>query len=171
MDVREAIKGRRSIRRYTPQEVPDAALREVLDAGHMAPSAGNMQGRDFIIVKDPEIKSAICAAALGQTFIEEAPVCIVVCANFKRSKRRYGQRSSLYAIQDADIATTNMMLMAHSLGLGTCWVGAFDENAVSKILGIPADVRPVAILPLGYPYETNEAPPRLGEKIEHKERW
>jgi nitroreductase len=95
----------------------------------------------------------------------------VVCANIGRSSAKYGKRGELYAVQDASAAAMNMMLMALDLGLGTCWVGAFDEQAVSRLLGIPQGVRPVMLMPLGFPDESPNAPPRLGEKLEHQEKW
>lgn len=171
MELATVIDLRRSVRQYADREVPDDPVNKILHAGHMAPSAGNLQGRDFIIVRDRSMRESICEAALNQSFIIEAPVCIVVCANRTRSSSRYGKRGELYSIQDSSASVMNMMLMAHSLGLGTCWVGAFNEKAVSELLGIPDGVRPVAILPVGYPDEKPQAPPRLSEKIEHKERW
>lgn len=170
-DVSTAIEGRRSIRSYRSDTVPDEAVAKMLYAGQMAPSAGNLQGREFVVVRDQHIKRMISDAALRQRFIEEAPVCIVVCTNLPRSKRKYGKRAELYVIQDTSASVMNMMLQACELELGTCWVGAFDENAVSEILGLPGDIRPVAILPVGVPDETPEAPPRLGKEIEHFEHW
>ncbi|OPY26068.1 MAG: nitroreductase A [Methanocella sp. PtaU1.Bin125] len=171
MDVSTAIEGRRSIRSYRGDAVPDDALAKILYAAQMAPSAGNLQGREFIVVRDPQTKRMISDAALKQRFIEEAPVCIVTCTNLPRTKRKYGKRADLYVVQDAAASVMSMMLQAFALGLGTCWVGAFDENAVARALGLPAEVRPVAIMPLGVPDEAPEAPPRLGKQIEHHERW
>ncbi len=171
MEVAEAIDMRRSVRRYLDKEIPEGMLKEVIWAGHMAPSAGNMQGRDLIIIKDRGMREMLSQAALGQRFVAEAPICIVVCANAARSSSRYGKRGELYAVQDAAASAMSMMLMAQDLGLGTCWVGAFNEAAVSQLLNIPPGVRPVALLPIGYPDEAPEAPPRMGEKIEHWDRW
>src|SRR5271157_5081485 len=111
----------------------------------MAPSAGNLQGRDFIIIKDQAMRDKLRAAALGQRFIAEAPVCIVVCANFSRTSARYGKRAELYSVQDSAASIMNMMLMAQDLGLGTCWVGAFNEKEVTELLAIPSGVRPEGI--------------------------
>jgi len=151
--------------------VTDEQIGKILRAGHMAPSAGNLQGREFIVVKDAHTRQQICRAALGQRFIEEAPVCIVICTNLPRTRQRYGKRAELYIVQDASASAMNMMLQACDLGLGTCWVGAFDEKAAGEILEVPEGIRPVAILPVGVPDETPEAPPRLGKKIEHYEHW
>lgn len=170
-DVSTAIEGRRSIRSYRSEAVSDEAMAKILHAGQMAPSAGNLQGREFIVIRDTNTKRMISDAALRQRFIEDAPVCIVVCTNLPRTKRKYGKRAELYVVQDTSASVMNMMLQACELGLGTCWVGAFDEHQVAEALGIPGDIRPVAILPVGVPDETPEAPPRLGKQIEHSEHW
>ncbi|RLI15860.1 nitroreductase family protein [Candidatus Bathyarchaeota archaeon] len=154
MDVLEAIKGRRSIRAFKSQAVSTEIVEKLIDAARWAPSAGNIQPWEFIIVRNPEIKRNLAKAALNQSFIEEAPVVIVVCADEIRSSQGYGVRGkTLYCIQDAAAATQNIHLVAYSLGLGTCWVGAFNEEEARKILEIPEGVRPVAIIPVGYPAE------------------
>ena len=154
MDVLEAIKGRRSIRAFKSEDVPPEIVEKLIDAARWAPSAGNIQPWEFIIVRNPEIKRNLAKAALNQSFIEEAPVVIVVCADEIRSSQGYGVRGkTLYCIQDTAAATQNIHLAAYSLGLGTCWVGAFNEEEARKILEIPEGVRPVAIIPVGYPAE------------------
>jgi nitroreductase len=160
MDVFEAIKGRRSIREFKSEPVKDEDLQKILDAGRLAPSAGNCQSSELVVVKEPILKRRLAAAALEQTFIAEAPVAIVVCANIPRTSRRYGRRGQeLYCIQDTAAATQNILLAAYSLGYGTCWVGAFDEGAVADVIQVPSGVRPVAIIPLGRPVE-NPIPPK-----------
>jgi nitroreductase len=155
MDVLEAIKGRRSIRAFKSKDVPKEIVEKLINAAIRAPSAGNIQPWEFIIVRKPEIKKALAEAALDQTFIEEAPVVIVVCANENRSSQRYGVRGkTLYCIQDTAAAIQNIHLVAYSLGLGTCWIGAFREEEAKEILKIPQGIRPVAIIPVGYPAET-----------------
>jgi len=159
MDVLEAIKGRRSIRAFKRKKVTQETVEKLLDAARWAPSAGNIQPWEFIVIRKPEIKRALAEAALDQTFIEEAPVVIVVCANENRSSQGYGVRGkTLYCIQDTAAAIQNIHLAAYSLGLGACWVGAFREEEVGEILKIPQGIRPVAIVPVGYPAET--PPPR-----------
>jgi len=158
MDVLEAIKGRRSIRAFKSQAVSTEIVERLIDAARWAPSAGNIQPWEFIIVRNPEIKRNLAKAALNQSFIEEAPVVIVVCADEIRSSQGYGVRGkTLYCIQDTAAATQNIHLAAYSLGLGTCWVGAFNEEEARKILEIPEGVRPVAIIPVGYPAEKPSA--------------
>jgi nitroreductase len=160
MDVFEAIKGRRSIRKFKREPVEDEDMRKILDAGRFAPSAGNCQSSELVVVKEPSLRRRLATAALDQTFIAEAPVVIVVCANLPRTSRRYGRRGQeLYCLQDTAAATQNILLAAYSLGYGTCWIGAFDEGAVAGVIQVPSGVRPVVIIPLGRPVE-NPSPPQ-----------
>jgi len=164
LDVLEAVKGRRSIRAFKNRDVPAEIVEKLIDAARWAPSAGNIQPWEFIIVRKPKIKRRLVEAALDQVFIEEAPVVIVVCANEVRSSQGYGVRGeTLYCIQDTAAAIQNIHLTAYSLGLGTCWVGAFREEEAREILKIPYGIRPVAIIPVGY---SAEAPtPRMRKSI------
>lgn len=155
MDILEVIKGRRSIRAFKSQVIPEETVEKLIDAARWAPSAGNIQPWEFVVVQKPETKRKLAEAALGQTFIEEAPVVIVVCANENRSSQGYGMRGKiLYCIQDTAAATQNILLTAYALGLGSCWIGAFREEEARKILKVPVGIRPVAIIPVGYPNET-----------------
>ncbi|MGB9959844.1 MAG: nitroreductase family protein [Candidatus Bathyarchaeales archaeon] len=159
LEVFEAIRGRRSTRAFENREVSQELVEKLIEAARWAPSAGNIQPWEFIIVKKPEIKRKLAEAALGQSFIEEAPVVIVVCADEVRSAQGYGVRGkTLYCIQDTAAAIQNIHLAAYSMGLGTCWVGAFREDEARKVLKMPEGIRPVAIIPVGYPAET--PPPR-----------
>jgi len=154
MNVLEAIKGRRSIRAFKSQDVSEEIVEKLVDAARWAPSAGNIQPWEFIIVRKLEIKRRLAEAALGATFIEEAPVVIVVCANENRSFEGYGMRGkNLYCLQDTAAAIQNLHLVAYSLGFGTCWVGAFREEKAREILKVPQGIRPIAIIPIGYPAE------------------
>ena len=173
MDVFEAIHGRRSIRAYKDEPVPDNVLKKILEAAIMAPSAGNLQPWEFVIIRDRERKERLAMAALGQMFIAEAPVVIVVGADKDRTSWRYGERGeTLYCIQDTAAAIMNLMLAAYALGYGTCWIGAFHDDEVARIVGFPKNVRPVAIIPLGKPDEKPRAPPRMPlEKVVHLEKY
>ena len=171
MDVFEAIKRRRSIRAFKNIDLPEETVEKLIDAARWAPSAGNIQPWEFIIERNSETKRKLSEAALNQTFIEEAPVVIVVCADYKRSGAGYGNRgATLYCIQDTAAAIQNIHLAATALGLGTCWVGAFREELVKKLLKIPDGIRPVALIPVGYPAEQPSPRPRrpLSEII-HRE--
>ncbi len=173
MEVFEAIKTRRSVRAFTKQDVPNEVVLKLIDAARWAPSAGNIQPWEFVIVRNPDVKRKLAAAALHQTFIEEAPVVVVVCADQFRSERGYGSRGAgLYCLQDTAAATQNLLLAAHALGLGACWVGAFYEREVSEALKVPKGVRPVAILPIGHPAESPSPRPRRPlSEIVHYDRF
>lgn len=160
MDIFDVIKDRRSVRRFKSKSVGQDEIQRILEAGKWAPSAGNLQAREVILVTDDRLRQEIAEAALNQSFISEAPILFIICAN-RRKIGRYGKRGKyLYCIQDASIMAQNMILMAQSLGLGSCWVGAFDENALRRALGIPEEILPVAIIPVGYSNETPSTPPR-----------
>ncbi len=172
MECIEAIRGRRSIRKFKDSAIKEEIIEELLEAAQMAPSAGNLQARDFIVISNKITKQKLAQAALDQSFIEQAPVVIVVVANIDRSSRVYKSRGELYAIQDATAAVMNLLLAAHSEGLATCWVGAFNEYSVSEILGIPLRTTPIAIIPVGYPDEKPKSPLRMGlDKVVHRETW
>lgn len=161
MDVLEAIRTRRSVRDFTSQPVSDKEIKKLLEAARQAPSAGNIQPWEFIVVRDPDVKHDLCKAALDQKFIQQAPVVIVVCANPAKSAQGYGSRGiNLYCLQDTAAATQNILLAAHSLGLSACWVGAFKEEIARKVLKIPEPVRPVAIIPVGHAGRNPTARPR-----------
>jgi len=150
---------RRSVRAYTSKEVSEEEVEKLIEAARWAPSAGNIQPWEFVIVTNAETKRRLADAALHQTFIEEAPVVIVVCANLERSSWGYGSRGvSLYCLQDTAAATENMLLAATALGLATCWVGAFHEDEAAKVINTPRNVRPVAIIPVGRAAEKPTAP-------------
>lgn len=172
MDCIDAIQGRRSIRRYKSLPVEPALVERLLQITQMSPSAGNRQARDYVVVFDTAVKKKLAEAAISQEFIAEAPCVIVFCANIERSSARYGARGKLYALQDATIAAATFQIAAHVLGLGTCWVGAFDDAEVTSILHLPEKVIPVAIMPLGYP---DEKPPVYGrieaKKLMHRDKW
>lgn len=168
----DAIRTRRSIRKFKDIPLEKEKIDELLNLAQMAPSAGNLQSRDFIIVRDRTIKHKLAAAALDQTFIEQAPVVIVAVANIERSSRRYGSRGELYGIQDASAGMMTLLIAAQSMGIGSCWVGAFDEIAVSELLALPYGTRPVAIVPLGIADESPSPPPRMEpSRNMHFETW
>lgn len=162
MEVFEAIKKRRTVRKFNPaRKVADEQIEKLLQAAQWASSAGNLQARFFVVVRDQGIKRQLIEAAWGQSFIAQAPVVIVVCADCKRSAAKYGERGrALYAIQDATLAAQNLWLAATEMGLAAGWVGAFDEGEVSQILDLEEGLRPIALMPLGYPAEPPPPPPR-----------
>ncbi|MEW6554835.1 MAG: nitroreductase family protein [Actinomycetota bacterium] len=180
----EAIRGRRSIRRYESRPVPQEIIDELLEAARMAPSASNLQTWKFKVITDAATRRSLREAAFNQRFVEDAPVVIVACADFdafgERAARirellragavkvslpmllrmlRSGraedmeERNLTAAMINVSIAVENMVLAAMSLGLGTCWVRAFQPERVSEILSLPPQCPPLFLLPLGYPAE------------------
>ncbi|MEM2925600.1 MAG: nitroreductase family protein [Methanocellales archaeon] len=151
MDLFEAIKERRSIREFLKNEVPQDLIEKLLEAATWAPSEGNLQTWRFYVVRNKDLKRKLARAALNQEFIAEAPLAIVVCTDLDVAAS-YGQRGiNLYCLQSTGAAIQNLLLAAHALGLGGCWVGAFREGEVSEALKLPKKIRPVAIIPIGYP--------------------
>ena len=172
MDITTCLEGRTSVRDFKADPVNDEVVTEALRMANLAPSAGNLQARDFIVVKNSATKKALAAAAFRQDFIRTAPVVIVCCANLKRIEH-YGDRGlALYCLQDVASAIENMMLYLFGEGLGAVWVGAFDEAKVVDVLSLPKHARPVAIVPIGYPAGERVRRRRLRpDEIVHWERW
>ena len=151
MNVYEAIEKRRSIRAYKNRPVEQEKLDRILEAARQAPSASNRQEWRFVVVRDPELRQSLMAAAGNQGFVGEAPVVIACCAETDNHVMRCGQLC--YPI-DVAIAVDHLTLAAAEEGLGTCWIGAFNEREAKDILGIPESVRVVQLLTLGYPDTT-----------------
>jgi len=147
MNVSEAIRTRKSVRSYLPRQVEDEKLTAVLETARLAPSASNRQEWRFVIVRDAETRRKIAEAANSQTFIGEAPAVIVACAETDGRIMMCGQLS--YPI-DVAIALDHIALAAVEYGLGTCWIGAFNEKKVKQILSIPERIRVVELMPIGY---------------------
>jgi len=173
MDVLEVIYTRRSIRRYRDIPVEWDKVGKILEAGRAAPSAGNLQGWKFVVITDPVKIKLLAEAALQQYWMASAKVHIIVVAQFEKARRFYGVRGErLYAIQDCAAACQNMLLAAHYLGLGACWIGAFDEDGVKRTVGIPEEARPQAIITIGYPDEEPPVPTKYKlEQVVMVERW
>ncbi len=158
---RQIVERRRSVRRFSGAAVSEAALRQVLEAARLAPSAGNLQAWRVVVARDGGARKALARAALCQEFVAQAPVALVFIACSDTSGRKYGRRGrDLYAAQDATIAATFAMLAVEALGLGTVWVGAFDTEDVARVVGCGAGETPVAILPVGTPAEAPAAAER-----------
>ena len=151
MQIHEAIKNRRSVRAYKPDPIPEQSLRKVLEAARLAPSAHNDQDWKFIIIKDIKKRKQLAQAAQSQSFIAEAPVVIAAVA--LNPERVMNCEVPAYAINLA-IAVDHMTLQACEQGLGTCWIGAFSQEEVKKVLKIPDKYKVVALLPLGFPADS-----------------
>lgn len=158
MDFWQVIETRHCVRAFDPQQdVSPDAVRRIVEAAIQAPSAGNRQAWHFVVVRREQVRERLVHAAGGQTFIAQAPVAIVVCTDAQRSAARYGSRGrDLYCIQDTAAAVEHILLSATALGLGACWVGAFDDSAVAGILQLSATLHPVAIVPVGVPARPSE---------------
>jgi nitroreductase len=170
MQTLEAIFTRKSIREYKPQPVPDELVQELLEAAMQAPSAGNQQPWHFIVVTDRDQLNALADALPFGKMLKYAPVGIVVCADLGLEKY------TGYWVQDCSNATMNLLLAAHDCGLGAVWVGVYpvEDRVVNlkKILGLPASVIPLSVVPLGYPASTSEpAEKRYNAARLHHDRW
>jgi nitroreductase len=150
MDIYEVFKTRRSIRSYQSRPVPDESLNKILENTRISPSGSNRQPWKFIIVKDDKLKKEVAGACNNQLWIADAPIVIVACG-WKIDYSRGGYMGEMSFLVDVSIAFTQMILAARAEGLGTCWIGAFDNRSIKKVLEIPGDVDVVAITPLGYP--------------------
>lgn len=172
-DVLDIIKSRRSITSYLPRPIEWEFVSRVCDAARHAPSCGNLQNWRFIVVTDPAKRKAIAEASMQQYWMIQAPVHIVVCAEPEKAERYYGLRGErLYTIQNCAAAVMNILLEAHSLGLGACWVGAFDEEMVKRTIRAEEFVRPQAIVTLGYAAEIPPKPPKYPlNAMVYLERW
>ncbi len=168
MDFYKAVQSRLSIRAYKPDPVPEEALNRILEAARLAPSAKNLQPWKFIVVKDPAVRAALIPACRGQAFVGEAPLVICACAVESEAWTNMGGywKSD---IVDVTIAFEHIVLAAAAEGFGTCWIGAFLEEEVRKVLAIPAGVKPVALTPLGYP--AREAKPRPRKSLSEIVCW
>ncbi|NIM59389.1 MAG: nitroreductase [Candidatus Aminicenantes bacterium] len=152
MKVLDAIQKRRSVRKYKEDPIPEESLLRVLEAARLAPSGKNFQPWKFIIVKDKELKEKLAQASAGQFFIAKAPIIIVGCGFPDHSYARMGRYMKSWAV-DVTIALEHLILQAQEEGLGTCWIGSFEEEEVKAILNVPEDVKVLALTPLGYPDE------------------
>ena len=163
MEVLDAIRTRRSIRKYKSEPIPEEKLRTILEAARLAPSAGNRQPWRFIVIQNTERKKALAKVANNQTFLDASAI-IVATGDPDVSARWYEK--------DPMIALEHIVLAATALGYGTCWIGAFDEDAIKHLLKIPTNVKVIALLPIGIPDETPAPRPRKEfSEIFFKEEW
>jgi nitroreductase len=160
MDVVNAIRTRKSVRAFLDKPIEEDKLYAVLEAARLAPSASNRQEWRFIVVRNPTSRKKIAEAANNQIFLSAAPVILVACAETDNHVMSCGQLS--YPI-DVAIALDHITLAAVELGLGTCWIGAFNEQLVKKILHVPEEIRVVELMPIGYPSDISiKTKKRLG---------
>jgi nitroreductase len=173
MQFDDVIQKRASYRTYNNKEVAWEDLTAVLNAARMAPSSGNLQNWSFVIVKNQEAKQELSNAAMNQAWISQAPLLIVVCSRNENIKRHYGEKGEkLYAVQNCAAAINNILLKATDIGLASCWINAFDEQAIKRILKIPESVSPQAIVSIGYSDDKTEKLKRYDlDLLVHFEVW
>lgn len=160
MSILDIMRERRSVRKYKPDAIPEDVLFRVLEAARLAPSGKNLQPWKFIVVKDPVLKVKLAEASIHQYFMAQAPVVIAACGFPDKCYSHMGRYMKSWPV-DVAIAVEHLILQAQEEGLGTCWIGAFEEEKVKKILNVPEDVKVLALTPLGYP---NEQPRFRGRK-------
>ncbi len=164
MELSEAIKKRRSIRKWKDKEIPKEMIEKLIEAIIWAPSAGNLQARKFYFVYNDEIINQLAEFA-HQFFMKRAPLVAVACADKEKSAWKYGERGrNLYCLVDACLSVQNLMLQAADLGLGSVPVGAMDEERVRKLLDMPDDLWPFLLIPIGFSAESPEPPIRVSYK-------
>ncbi len=173
MDALECIESRRSIRKYQDKTVEFEKVGNILNAGRLAPSAGNLQDWKFILVTERDLRKQLAEACSQQYWMETAPIHIVICSQPAKTERFYGKRGEeLYTIQNCAAAAQNMLLAAHAQGLGACWVGAFEDHAIRRILTMSDDAQPLAVIVVGYADEAPMPPSKLTvENVTFIERW
>ena len=168
MEVLEAIETRRSVRKYKPEAVPDEALKRILTAGQLAPSAGNRQPWRFVVVRDPETRKRLSEAARKQLWTGDAGVMIAALAVSPDTPGVYAR----WVERDVMTAVEHMVLAAWSLGYGSCWIGAFAEEDVKEILDIPVDMKVICLLPISVPDHRPEPRGRKPiEEIFHDDKY
>jgi nitroreductase len=173
MEFADVVRRRRMCRRFTDEDVPEDVLKRIMDLGLRFPSAGHTQPQEFIVVRDPDVKQELGRAAFGQTFLADAPVVVAVVSDTKRSARRYADRGvRFYSIVDGAFASMLILLAAVDVGLGAVFVGAFDDDEVSQVLGLPTHVRPIGLIAIGHCAERGERVARRGpDEIVHRDRY
>ncbi len=160
MNTLECIKTRRSIRKYNPTPIGEDVMFRIMEAAIHAPSSRNAQNWEFIIVRNETTKKKLAEASYQKELVENAPVVIVVCSDNNKLSQ-YGERGrNLFSIQNTAAAAQNLMLAAWELGIGSCWIGGFDETEVANAVILPSHVRPMMIITLGYPAEKPNPPKR-----------
>ncbi len=164
MDALTAITTRRSVRRFSQKPVPDELINKLINAGRLAPTANNVQPWEFVVVTNKETRERIARLANYGSFIADAPVCIAVfCKDTK------------YYLEDGSAATENILITAHAVGLGSCWVAGDKKpycNEIKEILNVPSTYKLISLLPVGYPLNTPTTHDKRGiNEVMHKEKF
>ena len=173
MEFDRVVKRRRMCREYTDQDVTDDQVEIILDLAARFPSAGHTQPQEFIVVRDQSVKEDLGHAALDQMFLADAPVVIAVVSDTERSRDTYGRRGvEFYSVTDGAFASMLVLLAAVDQGLGAAFVAAFDDDAVSRVLGLPRHVRPIGLIAIGHCAEpADRLRRRRRTEIVHRDRY
>ena len=165
MDFYEVIRTRRSVRSFKKEPIPEDVLKRVLEAARVAPSGGNRQPWRFILVKDETLRQKMISACNNQRFVAEAPLIVVACGE-RLPMNRGGYMGEMSVLLDVSIVFTHLILAARAEGLGTCWIGAFNNDEIKKLLEVPDGYEVVAATPLGYPSEDVFTEPRSRKNLD-----
>jgi len=168
------VRRRAMIRAYKSDPVPEEKIQQLLKYAVRAPSGGNLQPWEFVVVKNPETRAKLAKAAMDQTSVATAPVVIVTCADIQRTGGQYGARGSFFSLVDTAFASLLILLGAVEQGLGACFVGSYNPDEVVKLFALPEHVRPVGLIPIGYPAESPRKPKTSKiplDKLIHVDKW
>ena len=173
MDAIECLRSRRSVRKFLDVPLEWDKISTILDCGRLAPSAGNLQNWKFIVVTEKDLKDAVAHACVQQLWVAGAAAIITIVAEPEKAKRFYGMRGErLYTVQSCAAAAENMLVSAHALGVGGCWIGAFDEELLKTALGLPVEIRPQVVLAFGYADEKPVKPKKYPlEVVTYRKHW
>jgi nitroreductase len=173
VDFETVVKRRRMCREYLDRGVSQEKVNRILDLASRYPSAGHTEPQEFIVVRDQQVREDLARAALDQVFVAQAPLVIVVVSDVRRSARRYGERGvHFFSIIDGAFVAMLVLLAVVDEGLGACFVGSFYDQEVQDVLGLPRDVRPIGIIPIGYCAEAPRRFPRRSRaQIVHLDRY
>jgi nitroreductase len=168
------VKHRGMVRAYKNNPIPEEKLHRLLQYAVRAPSAGNLQPWEFIVVKNPDVRAQLAKAAMNQTSVATAPVTVVTCADIQRMGSQYGARGAFFSLVDASFASLLILLGAVEQDLGACFIGSYNPEEIAKVLSLPAHVRPVGLITIGYPAEQPQKPKTKKiplNKLVHVDKW
>jgi nitroreductase len=168
------VKHRGMVRAYKNDPVPEEKIQRLLRYAVRAPSAGNLQPWEFVVVKNPDVRARLTKAAMNQNAVATAPVTIVTCADIQRMGSKYGVRGSFFSLVDTAFASLLLLLGAVEQDLGACFIGSYNPEEVAKVLGLPPHVRPVGLITIGYPAEQPQKPKTKKiplRKLVHTDKW
>ena len=167
------VKMRQSVRKFRPDPIPEDTINKILEVARWAMSGANSQPWEFVVVKNPEVRAKLAEATGKQISVVTAPVTIVTCADIQRAGKS-GARGSFFSLVDTAFASLLLLLGAVEQGLGACFVGSYDPEAVAKLLALPEYIRPVGLITIGYAAEQSQKPKTSKiplQKMVHVDKW